>query len=68
MFKNFDQCHFKAVMEDVSAYCSVPVNETNEVIEDKEWSKYDIDNESDSSEEEVEQKSNCSISKITGHV
>ena len=26
MFKNFDTCHFKAVMEDVNAYCANQIN------------------------------------------
>lgn len=26
MFKNFDACHFKAVMEDVNAYCAAQVD------------------------------------------
>ena len=31
MFKNFDSCHFKAVIEDIHAYCS-----DNEQEEDEE--------------------------------
>merc|ERR1712147_304260 len=27
MFKNFDECHFKAVMEDVHAYCQTQVED-----------------------------------------
>jgi len=51
MFKNFDQCHFKAVLEDVNAYCSgSSAQAATEKVED-EWSKYDFDTELPESEE-----------------
>ena len=31
MFKNFDACHFKAVLEDVNAYCANTVSNSNGV-------------------------------------
>ena len=38
LFKNFEACHFKAVIDDVNAYCSA-VDVTEGSIDD-EWSKY----------------------------
>jgi hypothetical protein len=35
MFKNFDQCHFKAVMEDVHAYCSGSAEKKSHFDEDE---------------------------------
>jgi len=62
MFKNFDQCHFKCVMEDVNAYCKAPptATETSETKDDDEWSKYDLDN-GDSSEDDTHKCSGKTI-------
>ena len=34
MFKNFDECHFKAVMEDINAYCSLEEHPDDDVHDD----------------------------------
>ena len=46
MFKNFDTCHFKAVMEDVNSYCSQSGGSSASKVDD-EWSKYDFDTETE---------------------
>lgn len=46
MFKNFDTCHFKAVMEDVNSYCSQAGGSSASKVDD-EWSKYDFDTETE---------------------
>lgn len=66
MFKNFDQCHFKAVLQDVSTYCSATevkksANKTRSHYDDHE-------SDSDSEDDDHKQKSNCSIGKVTGNI
>lgn len=63
MFKNFDTCHFKGVMEDVQAYCSGhgAENQAKEDDVDDEWSKYDFDTSLDTGAEDPK----CSKKSMT---
>ena len=58
MFKNFDACNFKAVLEDVTAYCKTEVDDPSKVAP----SPYDKD------AEPVEQIGACSTKRILGQV
>ena len=37
LFKNFEACHFRAVINDVNAFCSVDDSDSSD---DDEWSEY----------------------------
>lgn len=66
MFKNFDSCHFKSVLEDVNAYCTSDASSTKKGKVDDEWSKYDFDNEESSVV--APKQNNCSVKTVMGNV
>jgi hypothetical protein len=67
MFKNFDACHFKFVLEDVNAYCATQINsESGDLVVP---SKYDVGTKD---EESTDDNSNmvgvCSGGRILSNI